>query len=278
MQRAFDIQAFLKAALQEDIGRGDITSNAVIPPQAKGTYVFLTREPMIVAGAVYIPMIFKLIDENIHVVLCAKEGQEIATGAVIAEVSGSVRGILAGERVALNIVQHLSAIATHTHAYVKAVSGTSARIVDTRKTLPGWRELQKYAVRCGGGHNHRMGLDDGVLIKDNHIAIAGGVLQAVKAAKQAAPAGMKIEVECDTYAQVEEAIAAGADIVLLDNMDITTLAKSVGAAKTKGITTEASGNVTLETVRAIAQTGVDIISVGRLTHSVKAVDIGLDAA
>jgi nicotinate-nucleotide pyrophosphorylase (carboxylating) len=278
MQRAFDIQAFLMNALQEDIGHGDITSNAVIPEHAQGKYVFRAREPMIVAGSMFVPMLFTLLDEAIQGELRAKEGQKIGAGEVIAEVSGAVRSILAGERVALNILQHLSGIATNTHAYVKAIEGTSAKIIDTRKTLPGWRELQKYAVRCGGGHNHRMGLYDGVLIKDNHLAIAGSVHAAVQAAKHAVPVMTKVEVECDTYAQVEEAIAAGVDIILLDNMDIETLTKSVAAAKAKGITTEASGNVTLETVKFIAQTGVDVISIGRLTHSVRAVDIGLDAA
>jgi nicotinate-nucleotide pyrophosphorylase (carboxylating) len=278
MQRAFDMQAFLLNALQEDIGHGDITSNAVIPEQAQGNYVFRAREPMVVAGSIFIPMLFTMLDERIEGGLKVEEGQEIAAGDVIAELSGAVRSILAGERVALNLLQHLSAIATQTKAYVKAIEGTHARIVDTRKTLPGWRELQKYAVRCGGGHNHRMGLYDGVLIKDNHLAITGSVEVAIRAAKQSVPLTTKVEVECDTFAQVEEAIAAGADIVLLDNMDIETLGRAVALAKAKGITTEASGNVTLETVRAIAQTGVDVISIGRLTHSVKAVDIGLDAA
>jgi nicotinate-nucleotide pyrophosphorylase (carboxylating) len=207
-----------------------------------------------------------------------QDGETIEAGAVIAEVEGPVRSILAAERVALNLLQHLSGIATETRNYVKAVEGTAACIVDTRKTLPGWRELQKYAVRCGGGHNHRMGLHDGVLIKDNHLAIAGSVHAAVQAAKQVTPLLTRIEVECDTMAQVEEAIAAGADIILLDNMDIPTLTAATKAAKAKGIATEASGNVNMQTVRGIAETGVDVISIGRLTHSVRAVDIGLDAA
>lgn len=275
MQRPFDIESFLKAALAEDIGPGDITSNAVIPEHVTGNYVFTAREPMVVAGARFLPDIFRLLDARVKLRMKVEEGQEITKGTVIAEIEGPVRVILAGERVALNILQHLSGIATATNAYVKAIEGTNAKIVDTRKTLPGWRELQKYAVRCGGGRNHRMGLYDAVLIKDNHIVIAGGVQQAVEAAKKTKA---KIEVECDTFAQVEEAIGAGADIILLDNMDIPTLTKSVAAAKAKGITTEASGNVTLETIANIAKTGVDIISIGRLTHSVKAVDIGLDAA
>lgn len=278
MQRAFDIQAFLMDALQEDIGHGDITSNAVIPEGASGNYVFRAREAMTVSGSPFIPMIFAMLDESVRVELKVEEGQDVPAGTIMAEVSGSVRAVLAGERVALNMLQHLSGIATATYAYVKAVEGTSAKIVDTRKTLPGWRELQKYAVRCGGGQNHRMGLYDGVLIKDNHIVIAGSVHAAVQAAKQGVPVMTQVEVECDTFEQVEEAIAAGADIILLDNMDNATLGKAVAAAKAKGITTEASGNVNLETVRGIAETGVDVISIGRLTHSVRAVDIGLDAA
>lgn len=272
------MQAFLMAALQEDIGAGDITSNAVIPDHARGKYRFVAREKLTVSGGLFIPAIFSMLDQEAMAQLKAEEGQEIAAGAVLAEVEGPVKAILAGERVALNLVQHLSGIATQTRAYVQAVAGTGARIVDTRKTLPGWRELQKYAVRCGGGHNHRMGLYDAVLIKDNHIAIAGSVHAAVQEARQAVSFVTRIEVECDSYAQVEEAIRANADIILLDNMDLLTLKQSVTTAKAKGILTEASGNVTLETVRAIAETGVDVISIGRLTHSVKAVDIGLDAA
>ncbi|MFZ4125564.1 MAG: carboxylating nicotinate-nucleotide diphosphorylase [Rickettsiales bacterium] len=278
MQRTFDIQAFLMSALQEDIGSGDITSAVVIPEQATGNYVFRAREELVVAGSIFLPMIFSLIDERCKVEVKVAEGDYIEAGTTIATIEGPVRAILAGERVALNIVQHLSGIALVTRAYVNAVAGTAAKIVDTRKTLPGWRELQKYAVRCGGGHNHRMGLYDAVLIKDNHLAIAGSVEAAVKAAKQNVPFSSRIEVECDTLKQVEEAVAAGADIVLLDNMDHATLSKAVTLAKPKNILTEASGNVSLETVQAIAQTGVDVISVGRLTHSVRAVDIGLDAA
>lgn len=278
MQRAFDMQAFLMNALQEDIGHGDITSNAVIPDHMTGKYQFRAREKLTVSGGLFIAAIFEMLDPAVKVQVLVEEGRSVEAGAVLAEVEGPVKAILAGERVALNLLQHLSGIATQTQAYVKAIEGTSAKIVDTRKTLPGWRELQKYAVRCGGGHNHRMGLYDGVLIKDNHIAIAGSVHAAVQAAKQTVPVMTRVEVECDTFAQVEEGIAAGADIILLDNMDIPTLKRSVDAAKAKSITTEASGNVTLETVRAIAQTGVDVISIGRLTHSVRAVDIGLDAA
>ncbi|MBN8543306.1 MAG: carboxylating nicotinate-nucleotide diphosphorylase [Alphaproteobacteria bacterium] len=278
MQRTFDIQAFLMSALQEDIGSGDITSAVVIPEQASGNYGFRAREDLVVAGSIFVPMLFSLLDERCKVELKVAEGDLIEAGATIATIEGPVRAILAGERVALNILQHLSGIALITRAYVNAVAGTGAKIVDTRKTLPGWRELQKYAVRCGGGHNHRMGLYDAVLIKDNHLAIAGSVEAAVKTAKQNVPFSSRVEVECDTLKQVEEAVAAGADIVLLDNMDNATLSKAVAIAKPKNVMTEASGNVSLETVQAIAKTGVDVISVGRLTHSVRAVDIGLDAA
>lgn len=278
MQRTFDSQSFLMNALQEDIGSGDITSSAVIPEQAVGNYVFRAREALVMAGGMFLPMIFGLINEKTKVSVNVADGQFVEAGTILASVEGSVRAILAGERVALNILQHLCGIALHTRAFVNAVGGTGAKIVDTRKTLPGWRELQKYAVRCGGGHNHRMGLYDGVLIKDNHIAAAGGITAALKMAKQNTPLLTRIEIECDTLAQVEEAVAAGADIILLDNMDNETLSKAVTLAKAKNILTEASGNVSLDTVAAIAKTGVDVISVGRLTHSVRAVDIGLDAA
>lgn len=237
--------------------------------------MFTAREALVLSGARFIADIFRLLDGRVKVQMKSEDGDTVSAGGVIATVSGPVRAILAGERLALNLMQHLSGIATATNAYVKAIEGTNAKIVDTRKTMPGMRDLQKYAVRCGGGQNHRMGLYDAVLIKDNHIVIAGGVKKAVAAAKKT---GTKIEVECDTFSQVEEAIGAGADIILLDNMDNATLKKAASAAKAADILTEASGNVTLETVAGIAKTGVDIISIGRLTHSVKAVDIGLDAA
>ena len=277
MQRVFDIEQFLVTALVEDIGEGDVTGNACIPAAMQAEFAFNARVPMVAAGLVHLPLLFSLIDPAIAVKLSVEDGDFVEAGARLATVRGSARALLAGERTALNLLQHLSGIATLTRRYVEAVAGTNARILDTRKTLPGMRALQKYAVRCGGGVNHRMGLYDAVLIKDNHIAVAGSVAAAVAAARGAITAGTTIEVECDTLAQLDAALLAGADIVLLDNMDLATLAEGVRRARAGGAVSEASGNVTLDTVRAIAQTGVDHISVGRLTHSVTAVDIGLDA-
>ena len=276
MQRAFDMQAFFIAALQEDVGTGDITSNAVIPETQEGQFTLTTREPIVLAGGVFLPMLFNVIDQRVVVTVNVEDGAVLPGGTVIATLAGPVRSLLAGERVGLNLLQHLSGIATETRRYVEAVRGTTARITDTRKTLPGWRELQRYAVRSGGGYNHRIGLDGGILIKDNHLAMTGSVHAAVQEARLAVPMLMRIEVECDTLAQVEEAIAAGADMLLLDNMPPDMLAQAVAKAKAARVPTEASGNVTLEAVRAIAETGVDAISIGRLTHSVRAVDIGMD--
>jgi nicotinate-nucleotide pyrophosphorylase (carboxylating) len=276
MQRAFDMQAFFIAALQEDVGTGDITSTAGIPETQEGPFTLTTREPIVLAGGVFLPMLFNVIDQRVVVTVNVEDGAVLPGGTVIATLAGPVRSLLAGERVGLNLLQHLSGIATETRRYVEAVRGTTARITDTRKTLPGWRELQRYAVRSGGGYNHRIGLDGGILIKDNHLAMTGSVHAAVQEARLAVPMLMRIEVECDTLAQVEEAIAAGADMLLLDNMPPDMLAQAVAKAKAARVLTEASGNVTLEAVRAIAETGVDAISIGRLTHSVRAVDIGMD--
>ena len=277
MQRAFDMQAFFIAALQEDVGAGDITTNALIPETEERQFNLVTREPIVISGGVFLPLFYSIIDQRVAVTVNVEDGAVLPGGTVIATVAGPVRSLLAGERVGLNLLQHLSGIATETRRYVEAVRGTAARITDTRKTLPGWRELQRYAVRSGGGYNHRIGLDGGVLIKDNHLAVTGSVHAAVQEARLAVPLLMRIEVECETTAQVEEAIAAGADILLLDNMPIDMLRDAVAKAKAAGVLTEASGNVTLDAVRAIAETGVDAISIGRLTHSVRAVDIGMDA-
>lgn len=275
MQRPFDIEHFLIAALAEDVGEGDITSNSTIPAQTKARLVMRAREKLTVAGATFLPTLFTLIDPTVRVTLNAEDGAQLNAGDVIAVLEGPARALLTGERTALNLVQQLSGVATLTRQYVDAVGG-DAKVVDTRKTIPGLRYLQKYAVRCGGGHNHRMGLYDAVLIKDNHIAIAGGITAAIEAARAGTPPGTSIEVECDTMSQVEEAIHAKADIILLDNMDPTTLRKCVLLCKAGGVVSEASGNVSLETIGAIAKSGVDIISVGKLTHSARAVDIGLD--
>lgn len=275
MQRPFDIEPFLLSALAEDVGDGDITSNSTIPADTKARLVMRAREKLTVAGATFLPLLFNLIDPGVKVTLNAEDGSQLNPGDIIAVLEGPARALLTGERVALNLVQQLSGVATLTRQYVDKVGG-DAKVVDTRKTIPGLRYLQKYAVRCGGGHNHRMGLYDAVLIKDNHIAIAGSLTKAVEAARAGTPKGTSIEVECDNMKQVEEAINACADIVLLDNMDNHTLRKCVLLCKAGGLITEASGNVSLDTIGAIAKTGVDIISVGKLTHSARAVDIGLD--
>lgn len=275
MQRSFDIESFLTSALAEDIGAGDVTGNSVIPAETQAEFAFVAREPMVVAGLAYLPMLFGIIDQSITVTWHVKDGEGVEKGGFLATVKGPARALLAGERTALNLLQHLSGIATLTRSYVNAVRGTNAQILDTRKTMPGMRFLQKYAVKCGGGYNHRMGLYDAVMIKDNHIAVAGGVAQAIAAAKTS---GLPVQVECDTLDQLDQALAAGVNSVLLDNMDLTTLAEGAKRARAKGVWSEASGNVNLETVTGIAQTGVDAISVGKLTHSVKAMDIGLDAA
>lgn len=277
MQRPFDIQEFLANALAEDIGHGDLTTDAVIPPTAQSRLVMRAREPLVVAGASFLPLLFSLLDSAVQVELFAEDGAHVPQGATLAELRGPARALLMGERVALNLVQQLSGVATLTRRYVEAVAGTRVRVADTRKTVPGLRSLQKYAVRCGGGTNHRMGLYDGVMIKDNHIAIAGSVTAAVLAAKDATPLLTRIEVECDTLAQVEEALAAGADMLLLDNMEEATLHEAVCMAQQAGVLTEASGNVSLDRIATIAHSGVDVISIGRLTHSAPAVDIGLDA-
>ncbi|MES2984822.1 MAG: carboxylating nicotinate-nucleotide diphosphorylase [Pseudomonadota bacterium] len=276
MQSPFEMDAILAAALAEDIGPGDITGNATIPASAQAVFRMNARQPLVTAGLVFLPKLFAMVDAQVCVTLHVGDGAAVDAGTCLATLEGPARALLAGERTALNLVQALSGVATLTAQYVAAVAGTRATILDTRKTIPGWRALQKYAVRCGGGTNHRMGLYDAVLIKDNHIAVAGGVTAAVNAARAAIPPGTTVQVECDTLVQLDEAIAARVDCVLLDNMDNATLAEGVKRAHAAGVKAEASGNVNLQTVRAIAQTGVDFISVGKLTHSAVAVDIGLD--
>ena len=282
MQPDIDIRTLISAALAEDIGPGDITSNATIPADLQAKFAMNARAELVVSGLVYVPVVFSMIDPRVKVELLVREGDKVAPGTTLATISGPARVLLVGERTALNLLQQLSGVATLTRQYVDAVTGTGAKILDTRKTIPGWRALQKYAVKCGGGTNHRMGLYDAVLIKDNHIVCAGGVGAAVKAARAAVAPGITIEVECDTLPQLDEALVAGVDIVLLDNMSNDQLREAVSkvrahnAATAQAVKTEASGNVSLATVRAIAETGVDYISVGKLTHSAVAVDIGLD--
>jgi len=276
---AAEIRKAVQAALAEDIGSGDATTSATVPANAAAIAVVRAREPLVVAGLGFAETALRHLSPKIKIKKIARDGQRIAAGKTILKISGPARPILSAERVALNFVQRLSGIATLTAQFVEAIEGTSAQILDTRKTTPGWRRFEKYAVACGGGKNHRIGLFDMVLIKDNHLAALrnekpNAIAAAIQRARRKFPK-LKVEVEADTLKQVKQAVNARADFILLDNMNLKQLRKAAkivdGRAKT-----EASGGVNLKTVRAIAKTGVDFISVGALTHSARAVDIGLD--
>ena len=268
-----DVKAAVDAALAEDLGQGDITTKAVIPEDTRLKLVMTTRQDIVLAGLPVAVEVFRRLAPDADITEQAADGDSLKTGAVIARVEGPAAGLLSAERTALNILQTLSGIATLTRAYVDRIDGTGAVLLDTRKTLPGLRSLSKYASRTGGATNHRMRLDDGVLIKDNHIAVAGSAGEATRRAKAAGLEG--VEVECDTLEQVEEALQAGADSLLLDNMVLDMLAQAVERVGGR-ISLEASGGVNLDTIRAIAETGVDYISAGAITQSAPAVDIGLD--
>jgi nicotinate-nucleotide pyrophosphorylase (carboxylating) len=271
----FDIDDFVNRVLVEDLGEGgDVTSNATISADARFTAELAAREPIVVAGLEVAEAFFRKLDPAVEVQMLVSDGDRVEAGSIMMRLSGNARAMLAAERPALNTLQHLSGIATLTRRYVDAIDGTGAIVLDTRKTIPGLRALGKYAARIGGAHNHRMRLDDGVLIKDNHVAVAGGIGPAVRAAK-AANTGLQVQVEVDRIEQIEEALAAGADRLLLDNMDPPTLRRAVELVGGR-VPLEASGGVRLETIRAIAETGVDFISVGRITQSAPAVDIGMD--
>ncbi|HEX3408661.1 MAG TPA: carboxylating nicotinate-nucleotide diphosphorylase [Candidatus Binataceae bacterium] len=274
--RQIDLADLIKRALAEDIGQGDITTASTVEASQPGLARITVKEAdgIIFCGGMMIEQVFAMTAGEPSIKALAVEGDRLARGNVAVEVDGRLAGLLTGERVVLNFVQLMSGIATATRRYADAVAGTRARIVDTRKTHPGLRAIEKYAVRVGGGANHRFGLDSGVLIKDNHIAAAGSIGAALERARRLAPHTFRIEIECESLAQVQEAVRHGATAILLDNMKIDELRearKIVGAA----VILEASGNVNLETVRAIAETGVDLISVGALTHSVKAVDLSM---
>ncbi|PRX08097.1 UNVERIFIED_ORG: nicotinate-nucleotide pyrophosphorylase [carboxylating] [Martelella mediterranea] len=270
------IEPAVRRALEEDLGlAGDITADAVIPPDHHSSVVMAARKPGVVAGLDAAELAFTLVDPSIRLTRHAEDGSAIAAGDIIATVTGPSRALLTGERTALNFLGHFSGIATVTAGVVKAVAGTGAAIVCTRKTTPGLRALEKYAVRAGGGGNHRFSLADAVLIKDNHIAIAGSIATAIRRAKENAGHMVKIEVEVDTLAQLEEAMAEGVDAVLLDNMSPETLRRAVEIVAGRA-TTEASGGITPETAGDVAKAGVDLISIGWLTHSAPVLDIGLD--
>ena len=274
--RQIDLTELVKRALAEDVGQGDITTAATVESSRLGRARITVKEPdgIVFCGGMLLERAFSLTASAPAMKRLAREGEPLHRGAVAAEVDGRLAGLLTGERVALNFVQLMSGIATATRRYADAIAGTRAHIVDTRKTHPGLRAIEKYAVRVGGGGNHRFGLDSGMLIKDNHIAAAGSIGAALERARRLAPHTFRIEIECETLAQVEQAVAHGATSILLDNMaldDLRAARQIVGDA----VILEASGNVNLDTVRAIAETGVDLISVGALTHSVKAVDLSM---
>lgn len=272
-----ELRQFVRMTLDEDIGRGDLTTQATIPPHETLKAVMQTRENMVLGGIPLALEIIHTVDSAIRTDVHVQDGVEVMAGSVILTLEGNARSILTAERSALNILQHLSGIATLTRTYVREIEHTGCILLDTRKTIPGYRKLAKYATRLGGAQNHRMRLDDGMLIKDNHIAIAGGVEAAVEAARNfdSRASNIGITVECDTLDQAHKAVEAGADRLLLDNMALDMLEEAVSAFKGK-VKLEASGGVTLETIKAIAETGVDYISVGRITQSAPAVDIGLD--
>ncbi len=270
------VEPLVHQALEEDLGRaGDITSDLTIAAGTQATARLVARKSGTIAGLIAAEAAFRLVDPGLKFSVSAPDGTAVQSGALLATVSGPARAILSAERVALNFAGHLSGVATATAALVAAVAGTKARIVCTRKTLPGLRILQKYAVRCGGGFNHRFGLDDAVLIKDNHIAAAGGIAPALARVRAGLGHMTRVEIEVDSLAQLEEALGLGADTILLDNMSIEELNKAVAMANGRAVL-EASGNVTLATVREIAATGVDTISSGAITHSAVNLDIGVD--
>ena len=271
----FDLDEFVARTLAEDVGEGgDVTSAATIPEDARFTAEMNCREPIVVAGIAVAEAFFRRLDPAIEIHTLVADGDEIEAGTVLMRLSGRARAMLAAERSALNTLQHLSGIATLTRRYVHAIAGTGATLVDTRKTIPGLRVLEKFAARMGGALNHRIRLDDGLLIKDNHVGVAGGVAEAVSRAKTA-NSGLQVQVEVDRIDQIEPALEAGADRLLLDNMPPPMLREAVARVAGR-VPLEASGGVNLDTIRAIAETGVDFISVGRITQSAPAVDIGLD--
>ena len=266
------IDILLNIAYSEDIGEGDITTNSIIPVGENKTALFVAKEDGIIAGLPVAEMVFRKLDPNLEWETLISDGCWAKEGDVIAEFSGSYRALLSGERTALNFIQRMSGIATLTNQFVKAVKGTNAKILDTRKTMPGYRFLDKYSIRMGGATNHRIGLYDMAMIKDNHIHVEGGIKNAVEAVRPKIPASIKIEVETSTLEMVREAVEAGADIIMFDNMSVEAMAKAVKLINKRAIT-EASGNISLPKVKKIAETGVDFISIGALTHSVKALDI-----
>jgi len=270
------IEPIVRHALEEDLGRaGDITSELTVPADARSSASLVARKAGSISGVLVARSAFRLVDPTLEFEVKVPDGSTVSADTVLAIIKGGARSLLTSERVALNFVAHLSGVATVTRALVNAVAGTKARIVCTRKTTPGLRLLEKYAVRCGGGFNHRFGLDDAVLIKDNHLVAAGGIRTAIERVRAGLGHMAKVELEVDTLAQLEEALGLGIDTILLDNMSLDDLKRAVALARSRA-TLEASGNITLETVRAVAETGVDYISSGAITHSAPSLDVALD--
>ncbi len=270
----FIVDEIIKNALHEDIGWGDITAASTIPADRQIEGRFIAKENTVVCGIEVAKRVFYIIDPSVHMELLVPEGQSVSRGDVIAQVSGNARAILTGERVALNFLQRMSGIAARTRDCAAQVKGTRAMITDTRKTTPGLRILEKYAVRTGGGRNHRYNLADGVLIKDNHIKAAGGIREAVEAARSSIPHTMKIEVEVENFAMIEEALACKVEIIMLDNMTVPDMEKAVSLIGGRALV-EASGNMGDKDLREVASAGVDIISIGALTHTIRSADISL---
>jgi nicotinate-nucleotide pyrophosphorylase (carboxylating) len=271
-----DLRSVVKRALEEDVGQGDITAS-LLPREASATAQVICREEAILCGCDWFEEVFRQVDSDVACHWQARDSEQVHSGQVLCTLSGPTRALLTGERAALNFLQTLSATATSAHRYVQAIAGTSAVVLDTRKTLPGLRTAQKYAVACGGGQNHRMGLYDAFLIKENHILACGGISEAVHQARRSAP-DRPVEVEVETLEELSQALVAGADTVMLDNMDLDTLhqAVAINGQQTEGRTRlEASGGISLATIRAIAETGVDYISVGSITKDIQAVDLSM---
>jgi nicotinate-nucleotide pyrophosphorylase (carboxylating) len=277
MYDVFQTDRLIDLWLNEDIGYCDLTAQLMIEAHETGAFFMNARETLIVAGIDVAARIFKRYDPTLEVSVRVKDGDKIERGTVMLDVSGTARSVLTAERTALNIVQRLSGIANLTEQYVAAVAGTKARLIDTRKTTPGLRMLEKHAVTCGGGLNHRLGLDNGVMIKDNHIAVCGGVAKAVQRARKQLPVLTKLEVECDRLEQVKEALAAGVDVIMLDNMSVEDMTRAVDIVGGR-VLLEASGGISLATIGVIAKTGVDYISTSKINQAAACVDIGLDEA
>ena len=268
------IEDLIQLALKEDIGPGDITTDNLVAPGTRGRATIIAKQDLVIAGLQVAEKVFNTLEPKIGFEPLYTDGDRVPDGSTVVRIDGPLGALLRGERTALNFLQRLSGIATQAHAFVGEVAGTSVKLVDTRKTAPGWRVLEKYAVRMGGAHNHRMGLYDGVLIKDNHIAVSGGIANAVKKVRQQISHLVKVEVEAATFEEVKEALDTGADVIMLDNMDLNQIRKAVRMIDKKALV-EVSGNVTRERLKELAQTGVDLISIGALTHSAVAVDLSM---